>query len=313
MATEPDWRVSLLRAIGAPVNTANLRFLSNWQRWEGGHTNNPARYNWLNISVGAVNWRGPRYNVGPGIAIFPDYNTGVSQLATYLRGGQYRSVVRGLQSGNPYNATIRVGVLGDLSNWVSGSRTRRLDYGAKVLGDARGVPTGDKVPLSEKEPTKAGIPVLDWIWDESKREWRLVGYGAKGSGEFLKSLGFPDIFQPIQAVGEEGGPLGSAGDLFGWVSRNWDRALEVTGGFILLLVGLILLGRSLGVGAGRVRGPVGDVVNRIEFGPTVERAQGRPTRTVRVHEATDQGERRATRQARQTRTPTGAAAEEIPF
>lgn len=48
--------------------------------------------------------------------------------------------------------------------------------------------------------------------------------------------------------------LGDFGDFFSaaarwltWPFTNWDRLLEVLGGFVLLLIGLILMGRSLGL------------------------------------------------------------------
>ena len=49
-----DWRVDVLQGLGAPTTAANLAFLSSWQRWEGGATNNDASFNYLNTTLNAL-------------------------------------------------------------------------------------------------------------------------------------------------------------------------------------------------------------------------------------------------------------------
>ena len=53
------------------------------------------------------------------------------------------------------------------------------------------------------------------------------------------------------------GSITSVGDALGWASKNWDRMLEVAAGFILVLVGLVLLGRSMGLGNLGKKTPMG--------------------------------------------------------
>lgn len=120
-----DWRVDVLGALGAPVSSANLRFLDSWQRQEGGHTNNSARWNWLNTK------RGSYPKMGQGISVFPDYQTGVRETAATISNGYYPNIVAGLRAGDPYR---NQSVAGDLSTWVSGSRTAGLAYAGRVLG-----------------------------------------------------------------------------------------------------------------------------------------------------------------------------------
>ena len=264
---ERDWRVDVLRALKAPINAVNLKFLRDWQQREGGHTANSASWNWLNTTSGT---QYPAIN-SVGVRKFPNYATGISQTVSTLQNGRYTSVVRGLRSGNPYSSTLRQGVLGDLSTWVSGSRTRGLRYAANVLGAP-----GGNVPQSQEEIDKAA---------QARLQGQLQGLG--GPVGKLRDVGggVVDVVKaPYEAIR--------------WVGGNWDRVLEVTGGFILLLVGLILLGRSMGVG-GRKLG--GDLANRLEYGPTVVRASERPTQTVRVHEVTDAGERTTARAPAQRR------------
>lgn len=88
--------------------------------------------------------------------------------------------------------------------------------------------------------------------------------------EGITGSNLPDIDagSPLDVIT---GPL----DAIRWVGKNWDRMGYVFAGFILLLVGLILMGRAVGVAGARRMG--GDVVNRIQFGPTVERARRDPS------------------------------------
>lgn len=120
-----EWRRSLLKRIGAPVTPGNLRLLSNWQRWEGGHTKNNARYNWLNTTHGPGS---PINSVG--VKRFADFDTGIQSLAETLQNGRYEDVLKGLRSGKPFKHDLTAG----LSTWVSGSPDGNLEYARKVTG-----------------------------------------------------------------------------------------------------------------------------------------------------------------------------------
>jgi hypothetical protein len=127
--------------IDAPVTRENLRLLDSWWRWEGGHTKNDARYNWLNTtsdSPGAV-----RSINSVGVKAFDSFQSGVNALAATMLNGRYNDVVTGLRSGNPYAHDITAG----LSTWVSGSPTGNLSYAQKVLGGKGTEP---------KRPSKTG-------------------------------------------------------------------------------------------------------------------------------------------------------------
>jgi murein DD-endopeptidase MepM/ murein hydrolase activator NlpD len=122
------WIRALLKSIGAPVTPQNVQLLSNWQRWEGGHTNNNARFNWLNTtsnSPGAV-----KAINSVGVRAFKDFRSGVNALSSTLLNGRYNDIVAGLISGNPYKHDLSAG----LSTWVSGSPTGNLEYARKVMG-----------------------------------------------------------------------------------------------------------------------------------------------------------------------------------
>lgn len=163
-----DWRRALLRSIGAPVTPQNLKFLSNWQRWEGGHTNNSARFNWLNTTRGT----GQSIN-DVGVKRFSDFNTGIRYTAETLMNGRYDDIVKGLSSGNPYSYNVSAG----LQTWVSGRPDGNPEYARKVLGQPSGGGGGGvpKVALTAEGAGRAGNPGLapspsfdlpdDFLWD----------------------------------------------------------------------------------------------------------------------------------------------------
>jgi len=128
-----DWISALERALGVPDTPANRRFFTTWQRWEGGHTNNDAKFNWLNTTrktpgaVASIN--------SVGVKAYRSFDDGIQALADTLGNGRYQDILDGLASGDPYKAKPISG----LSTWVSGSPTGNMKYSYKVL-DLQGKP-----------------------------------------------------------------------------------------------------------------------------------------------------------------------------
>ena len=125
-----DWRVDVLKSIGAPVTKQNLNFLTVWQRWEGGHTKNDARYNWLNTTKQAPGVVRSINSVG--VKAFDSYQNGIRATAATLMNGRYDGLVAGFYSGNPYK---RNGVSQGLQTWVSGKPDGNPAYAQKILGE----------------------------------------------------------------------------------------------------------------------------------------------------------------------------------
>jgi hypothetical protein len=140
-----DWRVDLLKIIGAKPTKANLRFLSTWQRWEGGHTNNDARFNWLNTTKDAPGAVGEINSVG--VKRFNSYAAGIQATAATLANGHYDDIVKGLKTGNPYDHDLSRG----LQTWVAGPNGTNAGYVRKIMGD-------DAAPLEPSRPAKATRP-----------------------------------------------------------------------------------------------------------------------------------------------------------
>lgn len=148
-----DWRTALLKNLGYRPTKQNLRFLDTWQRWEGGHTNNDARFNWLNTTRG----NGRSIN-SVGVKAFNSFGDGIRYTTETLRNGRYQDVLDALASGNPYAARPEAG----LQTWVSGSPTGNPGYAQKILGG--------KVAGSPRAPVRAprakgGAPKTDGAWD----------------------------------------------------------------------------------------------------------------------------------------------------
>lgn len=160
-----EWYVDLQRNLGIKPTKQNNRFFQTWQRWEGGHTNNAARFNWLNTTMDAPGAVGEINSVG--VKSFRSRRDGLNALAQTLMNGRYGDIVRGLRSGDPYSAGISAG----LQTWVSGRPDGNPGYAAKVLGRSVAPSTAPvRRKLPHQQPMTAGLSAPpappDDIWAE---------------------------------------------------------------------------------------------------------------------------------------------------
>lgn len=131
-----DWRTALLKALNAPASPANLGFLDAWQHMEGGHTNNSAKWNWLNTTHG----EGPSIN-SVGVKAFPSFQVGIRNTAETLMNGRYQDIIDGLHSGDPSRASSGLQV------WVSGRPNGNPHYAEAILGHAVGGVAPPPMPI----------------------------------------------------------------------------------------------------------------------------------------------------------------------
>lgn len=124
-----DFASDIIAAAGGKPTASSLAALRAWQRWEGGHTNNSATYNWLNRTDQGF----PKIN-SVGVAAYPDYQTGIKRTVELLRSG-YPTVFQGLQQGQiDFNNPA---VQGDMNRWLTGKRTPGMTpYVAKIAKTA---------------------------------------------------------------------------------------------------------------------------------------------------------------------------------
>jgi len=211
-----DWISTYLRAVGAPNTKRNRDFLASWQRWEGGHTNNNARWNYLNTTQNAP---GARSINSVGVKAYRSLNEGARAFAATLANGRYAGLLQGLRQGDPRS---RASVAG-LSTWLSGSPDSHsgLAYaqkvlGTKVSGGAAPGPPGAALPTSGPRPLVA--PRLD----QSKLaigNLRSIAMGADPISSF-QAMAAKMARARLQAPqAPTGAPLAGAGTLGGATGR----------------------------------------------------------------------------------------------
>jgi len=216
-----DWRNELLGVIDAPASPKNLQFLSNWQRWEGGHTNNNARFNWLNTTMNAPGAVFSINNVG--VKSFDSQQAGINALAATLMNGRYDDIVRALRQGNPYASDISAG----LQVWVSGSPTGNPGYAQKVLGGTgapkAALPQGGRGPKGNLglAPAPPG-DVWEEVFKDDPKFLRTLGMfgsqndeGRRSSYTTGKNLPLPSAWKGTHVTDNLGWGTKSAIDIMG--------------------------------------------------------------------------------------------------
>lgn len=133
-----DWRTDLITAMGGRATPQTLGFLTGWQRKEGGHTANRARFNWLNRTDKGY----PTMN-SVGVAVYPDYQTGIARTAALIAQG-YPALAGALRSGNISFADASV--QGDLNRWLTGKRTPGMSPYVSSVAQLSGLGAGAAPP-----------------------------------------------------------------------------------------------------------------------------------------------------------------------
>lgn len=214
-----------------------------------------------------------------GYSLYLKGKSGADYFLTHL--GGYAADVGSVTSTNPRRVT-QGQILGYIGNWPGDPKRSHLHMGVSGAnagaiahtpqGSAGGVGGG----LTAQEQFRRALG------SGSRQAGGIAGLDSGLSGidiiEGITGKNLPDVdANPIDV-------LTAPVDAIRWVGGNWDRVLEVVGGFILLLVGLVLLGRSMGIGGARRVG--GDLMNRLEYGPTVVQATRQPRQRIVYSEET---------------------------
>lgn len=114
MAAWPGWDTQLLGALGIPATADAIRFLDQWQSFEGGTAqNNPL--NTTQAWAGATN-----YN-SVGVKNYRTRADGIQATMTTLENGRYDAILQALRSGNPYTFAEPLAIATALRTWGTGT------------------------------------------------------------------------------------------------------------------------------------------------------------------------------------------------
>ena len=117
---------ALIRAYGGHATPATLRALATWQRMEGGSTNNPDKFNFLNTTQHEPG----SYGTGnvDGVQAYNSFQQGLAATIQTLNNGRYPAIVAALRTGN-WAPTPELAH--DLRTWSGGGYS-------SILGAANG-------------------------------------------------------------------------------------------------------------------------------------------------------------------------------
>lgn len=108
MADTPQaFAVALLHRLGIKPNSNNVRALVGWQKAEGGHWHNDAKYNPLNTTQSAPG-AGNTGSQG-NIKVYRSWHQGVEATAKTLENGRYGSILHALRGGSANDVASAIG------------------------------------------------------------------------------------------------------------------------------------------------------------------------------------------------------------
>ena len=95
--TPTSWAQALLARVGDPVSAENVRAIVGWERAEGGHWANSARYNPLNTTQREP---GSSSMNSVGVQAFTSWDQGLTATRTTLLNGRYGGILAALAAGS---------------------------------------------------------------------------------------------------------------------------------------------------------------------------------------------------------------------
>lgn len=258
-----DWQGAYLKAAGYPDTPKNRSFLASWQRWEGGHTNNTARWNYLNTTQDMSG--NPTMN-SIGVRVYRSLDEGARAFAKTIKNGRYGDLDAALLAGDPYTKKAVDG----LSVWLAGKVTPSgIAYASRILGTHAPAESSVGKDFVNDDAGTLGARSPDQLREQALQGLQDIGTGKKTSTDALGDLGrlteslskVPDVVPTAQTPGAAPGSDGAAtagfeshGDWSKWVTLadGADRPGVHTQEGVLQFVGTLgaSVGKRLTIGTG---------------------------------------------------------------
>ena len=121
----------LLNEINAPVTSENLKAMTTWMAYEGGHWKNSATYNPLNTTLETSASTGSMNSVG--VQKYSSYAGGLSATAQTLNMDYYANVRKALYEGNDAKKVLNEVSVSPWGTFKSGSATTQSSVGNKTV------------------------------------------------------------------------------------------------------------------------------------------------------------------------------------
>lgn len=102
--TDFEWAKDFITRLGVPDTSENERAVVAWERAEGGHFVNDARFNPLNTTMRAPGSGGMN---SVGVQSYPDYETGMAATLATIRLPFYEQVIAALRAGDSAENVVR--------------------------------------------------------------------------------------------------------------------------------------------------------------------------------------------------------------
>jgi murein DD-endopeptidase MepM/ murein hydrolase activator NlpD len=150
--SQAEFATSLLAGLGAPTTEANVKALTTWMRFEGGHWKNSAKYNPLNTTLTVP---GSTSMNSVGVKAYANWNEGLQATISTLTGAKadargYTAIVNALRSGTDANS-----VLDAVNNsaWLSG-KTNNPGYKFPTIKGGGDMGYGSSMPTQLQSGNK---------------------------------------------------------------------------------------------------------------------------------------------------------------
>ena len=150
--SQAEFATSLLAGLGAPLTEGNVKALTTWMRFEGGHWKNSATYNPLNTTLTVP---GSTSMNSVGVKAYANWNEGLQATISTLTGSKadargYTAIVNALRSGTDANS-----VLDAVNNsaWLSG-KTNNPGYKFPTIKGGGDMGYGSSMPTQMQSGNK---------------------------------------------------------------------------------------------------------------------------------------------------------------